>query len=218
MSKAQTAVPEPAEDTIAPGSTRSFRGEELPDTAFLPAPALRLRRTSVHPDGAAADSCQTRLCGELSAKGADGFLHADQHQEIKINITECASDPFLIMLAAMILVAAWYLRRGKARRFTIAYSALKSSLLLVPSGWPVIAIARIHSNKRSETLKTPYSCAPPLPGGGRRLSNGGWKPSGLSERKICTHVRKLYGIKRANLRRFDTISKNTSGQRLPNVG
>ena len=91
---------------------------------------------------------------------------------LKIDIAEGASDPFafLVMLAAMVIVflaTAWYLRRGKERRFTIAYylvcyfatailpmaynylsdSALKSPLSLVFSGWPVIVIGAYLSKK-----------------------------------------------------------------------
>jgi hypothetical protein len=91
---------------------------------------------------------------------------------LKIDITEGTSDPFafLVMLAAMIIVfltTAWYLRRGKERRFTIVYylvcyfaiailpaaynylsdSALKSPLSLVLSGWPVIVIGAYLSKQ-----------------------------------------------------------------------
>ena len=91
---------------------------------------------------------------------------------LKIDIMEGANDSFafLVMLAAMItvfLATAWYLRRGKERRFTIAYylvcyfatailpmaynylsdSALKSPLSLVFSGWPVIVIGTYLSKQ-----------------------------------------------------------------------
>ena len=112
-------------------------------------------------------SGQTKIAAIVTAVSGVGFSlgGALLALVLKIDIMEGASDPFafLVMLAAMIIVflaTAWYLRRGKERRFTIAYylvcyfaiailptaynylsdSALKSPLSLVFSGWPVIVI------------------------------------------------------------------------------